>query len=275
MSGWLKGQADKLAWRYRHATAHRRPLPGAVVIGAQKAGTTSLYACLKQHPQLLASYTKEVHFFDGGLDRDVDNHALGPAWYRAHFPLAHDGQVAFEASPLYIFNPLVPRRMAGLIPEARLILMLRNPTERAISHYFHARRIGREPLGIMDALLNEEERLAPVLTNRDYKSDVFIHNSYQSRGRYRQQIERFLGHFPREQLLVLGSEEFFRDPERTLEQVFSFMGVAPECRIADLKPHNTARNRDRVEPEVYRHLDDHFQPHNQALYELLGRDFGW
>jgi len=275
---WVTTPALKLIWIYQQATWRSRSLPEFIIIGAQKSGTSSLFYYLNQHPQLLPSNKKEVHFFDGGLNHNTNNFKKGLVWYRAHFPLKRvisNRDRTFEASPLYIFNPLVPKRIFDLVPKVKLIAILRNPTERAISHYFHEKRAGRESLPIMEALLEEEKRLKSVIANEEYKSDIFIHYSYKSRGLYKEQIERFLNYFPWGQILILSSEEFFSEPEKTLRQVFEFVGVDREFKVKDLKPRNMGTNKSEVNPDVYRYLNDYFMNHNQALYTLLGKNFGW
>ncbi len=221
---------------------------------------------------------KEVHFFDGGLNPRVDNFKKGKPWYCSYFPLRNkmsDIQQTFEASPLYIFNPLAPQRIAHLIPEVKIIALLRNPTERAISHYFHVKRSGRERLPIEEALKKEESRLIPVIESEDYKSETFIHNSYKKRGIYKEQLERYFNFFPREQILVMSSEEFFAKPEQCLKRTFEFIGVDPEYKVADLTAKNVANNRSAVASNVYDYLDSFFMPHNRELYEMLGENFGW
>jgi hypothetical protein len=272
---WVKSFA---LWKYRQATWRNRPLPDFIIIGAQKCGTTSLYHFLAQHPQLTPSYVKEVHFFDGGPDPRIDNFRKGPAWYRAHFPLmktVSTRQKTFEASPMYIFNPLVPKRIADLVPEVKLIALLRDPTERAISHYFHERRKGREPLGIMEALQSEEARLGPVLGRQDYKNDIFGHQSYKSRGLYHDQLERYLHHFQRESFLLINSEKLLTEPQNSLRRIFEFVEVDAGVTIDDLQPRHVTRNRSKITPDVYEYLKDYFRTHNQALYELVGEDYGW
>ena len=269
----VKALARRLIWQYRRATWRSRSLPDFMIIGAQKSGTSSLYAYLCQHPQLLPSSKKEVHFFD-----NIDNFEKGQAWYRAHFPLRKNVSAhfkTFEASPLYFFHPLTPRRIFDLIPEVKLIAVLRNPTERAISQYFDENRRGHESMPIKEALQEEEKRLESVIKNKDYKNDSFIYHSYKSRGLYKQQIERFLKYFPWQQILVLSSEEFFSDPDNTLRQVFNFVGVDTEFKVKDLKPRNVSNNKNEVDPDVYRYLNNYFLPHNQALYELIGKRCGW
>ncbi len=265
-------------WPYRQASSWARVLPDFIIIGAQKSGTSSLYSYLAQHPQLLPSLGKEVHFFDGGMHPRVDSFEKGQAWYRAHFALKkHLGmhRKAFEASPLYLFNPLAPKRIADLVPNAKLVAILRNPTERAISHYFHEKAKGRESLPIMDALHAEERRLAPAIAESDYKRDAFRNHSYKARGLYKVQIERYLNYFPMDNLLVTSSEAFFAEPASFLRRVFGFVGVDARCAISDLRPRNVATNKSKVEPAVYEYLNDYFRAPNEALYELIGEDYGW
>jgi len=269
---------NPIAWVYREATWQDRPLPDFIVIGAQKSGTSSLHAYLKQHPQIISAVKKEVHFFDGGLLPERDNFLKGQRWYRAHFPKKNkisSNQKVFEASPLYIFNPQVPKRIADLIPHVKLIAVLRNPTERAISHYFHERRKGRESLPIMDAMRAEEDRLKPILDRQDYKNRVFIHFSYKSRGRYSEQINRFINFFPLNQMLFLSSDELFTETHKALRRIFNFIDVDADFVIPDLQPRGISTNRTQVGEEVYKYLNDYFMPYNQDLYRIINYDFGW
>jgi hypothetical protein len=278
MQRFLNRRVRKLSFRYRQLTWEKRVLPDFIIIGAQKAGTSSLFFYLSQHPQLVPSWTKEVHFFDGGLNPRRDNFAKGEAWYRAHFPLRKNisaEQRTFEASPIYIFNPLAPERISDLVPDVKMIALLRNPTDRAISQYFQEKRKNREPLGIDEALKQEEKRLEPVIKDRDYKNDIFIRHSYKTRGLYKEQLERCLNYFPRQQILIINSEEFFTDPNNTLRHVFEFVGVDPGFTVKNLTPRNVSRNKNPVASEVYDYLNSYFLPHNQALYELVGRNYGW
>ncbi len=257
--------------KWRRATARWRALPGFIVFGAMKSGTTSLLHYLSQHPHVFASYKKEVHFFDL-------NYRQGVEWYRSFFPLRRTlgpGDAAGEASPLYIFHPPAPERIHRLLPEVRLVALLRNPVERAISQYFHEVRKGRETLDPMEALAREEERMRPALQRADFNSTEFIHCSYKSRGRYAEQIARYLEFFPREQLLVRSSEQFFREPSRVLDEVFRFIGVDADFRARDLEPRNVSSNRTRVDDRVYSYLNEYYRDENETLQNLLGLDFGW
>src|SRR6187200_1451927 len=144
--------ARSAIWAYGTATARGRPLPDFLVIGAQKAGTTALYAYLRWHPGITGPSWKEVSFFDRHWWR-------GEAWYRGQFPLRAGGRLVGEASPSYLFHPLAPERARSLVPDAKLIALVRNPVDRAYSQYQHAVALGREPLSFEDALAAEDERL--------------------------------------------------------------------------------------------------------------------
>lgn len=261
---------------YRLATARWRALPDAIIIGGQKCGTTSLFHYLRQHPQLVASYAKEVHYFDGGATPDRDDYGRGERWYRSSFPMqssVQPGQVVFEGSPRYLFDPDVPPRIAELLPGSRLVVLLRHPTDRAISHYYHVRQRGQEPLELPAALAAEEARLADP-DPRTRRANAVYH-SYQARGRYAEQLRRYLEHFDREQLLVVQSERLFTEPEQVLGEVHRFLGVDPGFETPDLRRWNVGALHKDVGLDTYQQLDEHFAPHNEDLYELLGVRYDW
>jgi len=263
----------KISWQYRLVTWRGRALPDFIIIGAMKSGTTSLFYYLSQHPQLYPSFSKEIHFFDNS-----DRFAKGEAFYRAYFPLNDEMSIdtrTYEASPRYIFDPHAPKRIFDIVPKVKLIAVLRNPTERAISHYFHNERRNREPLSIDKAMLEEEGRLEQAINAHEYNSKAFIHYSYKRRGLYKEQIERYLNYFSLQQILVFSSEELFSQPDICLRRIFDFVGVESEFKVKKLAPVHVGSNRSKVDPAIYEYLNDYFEPHNQALYELLGNNFGW
>jgi Sulfotransferase domain len=281
---WLGGLAARDARMFvRRLGAGGRVLPDFLVIGAQKSGTSSLFRYLDQHPQVHGSLPKEVHYFSGGLDPAVDAYALGERWYRAHFPKRSEmkaGMRAFEATPLYLLHPHAARRIHALMPEVKLVAVLRNPTDRALSHYFHNvrdndRRTFREELGPAEAMAAEEERLAPILAAGDYRNELYRIATYKARGRYLDQLRPYLELFPRENLLVLSAEDLFDDPAGQMARLADFLGIDRALGRADFRPMNVGGNRESVDPGVREELDAYFAPHNRALAEALGRDFGW
>ncbi len=254
----------------------RRALPSWLIVGAARAGTTSLYDAIVQHPRIRPALTKEVSFFSHHFTR-------GERWYRAHFPSEASlagGLIAGEASPAYIFHPLAPARIASLLPNVRLIALLRDPVRCAVSLHSFVRSLRFETLPLAEALRREEERIGPVLKalGSDENADIrpLVRFSYKSRGIYVDQIKRLHAHFPKERVLILKSEDFFAEPSAVLRQVFDFIGVDPDFRPPDLSPQNTGLYESGgAPPEVMAELKAFFAPHNARLYEYLGRDFGW
>lgn len=237
-----------------------------------------MFYYLAEHPQIMKCFRKQVDYFDGGLDPIIDTFTKGQQWYRAHFPFTKrlgSRSVTGEASPFYMFSPLAPGRIFSLIPSAKLIAILRNPTERAISHYFHEKRRHRESLPIMKALQEEEKRTEVAWLNNDFKNHNFIYCSYKGRGLYKEQLERYFRYFSRDQFLILSSEEFFHEPANTLSKVFHFLGVDSNFKVPDLEPRNVATNKTEVAPEVYDYLNSYFMQPNHELCQLIGKDFGW
>ena len=262
------------------ATSGWRVIPDYLIIGAARSGTTSLWFYLANHPAVGRSLTKEVHYFS-------TNYAKGWSWYRGHFPTklykAYVERrfglplITGDASPYYVFHPLAPRRIARALPRVKMILMLRDPVERAYSHYKHEVFIGAETLSFEEAIEREPERLEGeeerILADPSYQGFNHQHFSYLARGLYAEQLETWFSLFPRERFLIISSEEFFADPGRGFNEVLSFLGLAPW----DLGtyPKYNARERSSMAPETRRRLQDYFAKPNQELYELMGRDFGW
>jgi hypothetical protein len=265
--------------RFRLLTAAVRLLPDFIIIGAQKAGTSSLYRYLADHPLIEPAVAKEVHYFDWHFHR-------GASWYRAHFPTVAarwrsrmQGRplLTGEASPYYLFHPHAPQRVKALVPGAKLIVLLRDPVERTISAYHHQVRAGTESLSIAEALARESDRLSEDIARLavDASHRGFAHRrfSYMARSVYAGQLEAWLRLFPREQLLILRSEDFFERPADVFAAVLQYLGL-PAARTARF-PRFNAAEYDDVDPAVRAELTRYFAPHNQRLYTLLGRDFGW
>lgn len=257
---------------FRRVTARWRALPDFVIIGAQRCGTTSLYNYVADHPGVASAFMKETHFFDLHFSK-------GLGWYRAHFPLAshRPRQIIGEATPYYLYYPHAARRVRAAMPGAKLIVLLRNPIDRAYSHYNHEVSMGAESLSFEDALAREESVLpaetARVVADEGYRSYAHFHYSYLARGIYADQLEPWTSLFPREELLVIRSEDFYADPATVVGQVFGFLGL-PAWASGVYKKYNLAHYVD-MNPATRERLAAFYRPHNLRLYKNLGKDFGW
>jgi hypothetical protein len=264
----------------RRLTSALRALPDFLIIGGQRCGTTSFYNQITRHPTVARAFRKEVHFFDQAYGR-------GAGWYRSNFPLRLGQGIAGrvrgtkaltgEASPYYIFHPHAARRAARLVPRARILVLVRNPVDRAHSHYHHEFRLGAETLPFAEALETEARRLdgeeQRMLEDETYVSFNHQHFSYVARGRYVDQIERWLAVFPREQVLVLASEDFYADPPGMVGRTLEFLGL-PAWQPAGRRRDNEGRYGG-LDSGLRRELAQRFTADNRRLYALLGRDLGW
>jgi len=211
-------------------------LPNFIICGTQKGGTTSLYNYLKEHPQIYLPPKKEIHFFDLYFKRSIE-------WYRKHFIGAESQRFKAigEATPSYMYLEEVAERIHNTLPEVKLIFILRNPVDRAYSHYWHEVRLGYEWLSFEEAIKAEPERLA--------RGDIIsrLHYSYLDRGKYIIQIDRFRKYFSKDQMLIIIAEELWSNPEQVMRKVFEFLGVDPTFKSKTwYKKFNVGNKKPRI-----------------------------
>ncbi|MEM7741131.1 MAG: sulfotransferase [Pseudomonadota bacterium] len=204
----------------------QRPLPHFLIIGSQKAGTTSLFSWLCQHPQIIAPVSKELGYLE--TPRKAKKGADG---YRLFFRPITDRQITGEATPSYIFFPDTAATAHQICPDLKIIALLRHPKDRAISHYFHSKRMGAENEDMLRAFELEDERLAPAYDNyADDKSSLHAlrHFSYAARGRYTDLLAPWFTRFSPSNVMLVRSEHMFAHPQDVLAQVQRFLGVEGE-----------------------------------------------
>jgi hypothetical protein len=265
-------------------------LPNFLIVGAMKCGTSTLLGYMRQHREIHMA-PRELHFFD----RD-HHYRRGIGWYEKQFASGPQHRAIGEKTPAYCFVPQAAERIHRHLPDVKLIWILRDPVPRAYSNYWHFLRRGNERAGFADAItrgLQQEQRAG--------RSDCV----YLDKGRYAEQIRHFLRFFPREQMLFLRFEDFFRDPGFQLRPVFAFIGVSPDEAIdtqrrrntaslprsvslvrwsrtlfQDTLPHRLIQRINKGPPtgyppmpaEIRERLQHYYRPHNQYLAELLGWD---
>ena len=192
--------------------------PDFLGIGVQKGGTTTLHALLDQHPGVMLPSRKELQYFSLHFN-------LGQAWYCSQFASANSSQLLGEITPYYSFHPLAPQRIWSLCPEVKLILLFRDPVDRTLSHLFHSYRLGLESLPPIEALQAETARLlySTKKVLRGELNQSHQEHSYTSRSCYEVQLSRYEAFFPKEQILILRSEDLFCNPEHTWKDVQNFL----------------------------------------------------
>lgn len=253
-------------------TAGLRTVPDYLIVGAQRCGTTTLQDLISSHPQVRAPFLRKgIHYFDTGFQR-------GESWYRSQFPYRrHGDRITGEASPYYLYHPLVPGRVAALMPDVKIIALLRDPVDRAISHYKHEVRRGFEQLELEEAMQQEEARLAGeedrMASDPAYFSFTHQHFSYQARGLYADQLQRYRHYFPSASILAVESEALWTDPEPVLKSVFDFLDLEPW--MPPSVPHLNATAPSAAPEPVRAVLAERFADSNRRLVAGWGLGGRW
>ena len=266
----------KYVFLKRHAyglTNTIRVLPDFFVIGVVRSGTTSMYHYLDQHPSIVKSAYDEIGFFD-------DNFRLGWSWYRSLFPTRMKKEkikeetgnfLTFDDTPFYIYNEIVAKRIREFFPNGKIIVLLRNPIDRAYSNYILGVRRGDEKRSFEEAVLEEMEHIKQY---SEIQIDEFLSQSYLGRGLYALQLEIWFRYFKRENILIIKSEDFSKNTQRIMEQVFRFLDL-PNFKIKKLKKLSNVWEYPNMEKKTRDLLREFFRPYNEKLYDMLKIDYNW
>jgi len=265
-----------IIWKAKILLGKTCSVPNFIIIGAQRCGTTSLFESLMESPYILKPVRKEIHFFD-------INYKKGYKWYLNQFPHIRDeNYLTGEATPYYFYHPAVPLRVYDFCKimnkEIKFILLLRNPIDRAISHYKFNRIRGIETLSFEDAIKAEPQRIggedSKLINNHHYYSFNHQKFSYLSRGIYVEQLKRWLNFFPLEKFLVISSEDFFKEPQTIINLICKFLNCEP-YELRNIKKFNKSHINLSVSSQMRRELSKYFLPYNKQLFELIGKEFDW
>jgi hypothetical protein len=248
-----------------------RVLPDLIVIGVVRSGTTSLYHYLSQHPSIVKSAYDELGYFDS-------NYKLGLNWYKSFFPSIFEKKkviqknkkfMTYDVTPFYIYHEKAPQRIHQILPNSKLILILRNPVDRSYSNYF----LGNQKKKFEEIIADEKKILNKINKNNVDKYYNFVHTSMLARGFYAEQLENWYKIFSKDQILIIKSEEFATETNKIMNNIFDFLEL-PQYNI----PDNSKKNKIHYEPmkkETRDDLIEFFRPYNEKLYSLVGRNFNW
>ena len=257
---------------YMLSTARFRKLPDFIIVGVQKSGTTSLFKDLENHKNIKFNNNKEIHFFDR-------HYSKGISWYRSWFPFKIDRRLTGEATPSYIFYPNVIKRMKLYLPKVKLILILRNPVDRAYSHFQMEKRKFRENLSFEEAIKHERLNLsslyAQVLENDDkHANERLINKSYLSRGLYADQIKILFDYYDKSKILIIESENFKNNKMTTLNEVCDFLGIDYFKKYQLIKNQNV-HSYPPISEKTKELLKRYYTKPNKILYKLIKSKFNW
>jgi len=271
----IKRIQNKLAYYRRFRK--RGSVPDFLIIGAHKAGTTSLYNYIATYGRnFLPPEQKELYFF-------TEHYQKGLNYYSSFFPRKSEDEITGEATPDYLFFHKTPKRVKEALGNIKFVVLMRDPIDRLLSHYNFMNHTDKtrafDPEPIHKAVRNEKNWFdladdSPVDFNFCYK-----YYSYKSRGVYHKQLKRWFRYFPEDHFLILDFDTFVSKTKEVLEQVFKFLGIEaknPGTKSQTFPVYNKNLNRENdFDPETRKYLENFFDPHNEALYELIGERFNW
>lgn len=268
--------------KYCFATGWLHTLPDYLIIGFAKCGTTSLHEYLIQHPSIFPPLGKEIDYFDRLYTRGLN-------WYKAKFPLKtkkffvknvmKKDFITGEATPRYMEHPHALMRIKNTIPNSKFIILVRNPIERAFSHYNMNLRNGYEYRSFEDAIKHEEKRIQgrydKMEKNENFYSWDYDLFAYLQHGIYIKRLKKWLEIFPKKQFLILQSEEFLEHPDSIYYQTLKFLNL-PKWEPTGYQLFKKREYIDKkIDPKIRKELQSYFQPFNEELYKLLGKNFRW
>ena len=259
---------------WRGLTADIRMDPTFILCGVMRSGTTSFFNYLSQHPQIIPPIYKEIFFFDKFFQKSM-------RWYKAHFPLKWRAEnrdfISGEATPYYIFHPLAMKRIQSIYPDIKLFILLRDPVDRAFSHYNLSIKNGHENREFIESIENEiqviERENQKILETPGYYSYVHQRHSYLSRGLYYDQLVNVYDLFDKNQVKVLIAEEMYEDPESVFFDALNFLEL-PLIELEEYQVYNKTTYTGR-DIEIENKLIDFYSESNTKLEKLLGMTLPW
>ena len=263
---------------YRNLTSSSRVLPDFIIIGAGRAGTTALYTYLIQHPSIITASTDndepvaDLHFFEYMISDKI-------SWYKSHFPRkSKNSFVTGEFTSTYMYHKNVPERIFNLIPKIKLIVILRNPIDKAYSTYNQQSHFNEVTSSFEETIKAEFARIDLnknhiEYTNNNPNFDNYVEYNIIRHGIYFNYLEKWFKIFPKKQIFVVDSNELENFPQQTLNKVFEFLNLSPH-EIPNLAKVNVGKYSPMTE-STRESLIEFYKPHNAKLNNLLGTNFDW
>lgn len=266
---------------FNRMTGFGRVLPDFLMIGVPRGGTTSLYNYLLESPNIFSPLWKEISYFSDHYDK-------GSTWYRHHFPTTLQKyyfqkakRVKFltgEASSIYLYHPLAPKRIKYTVPNVKMIALLRNPVDRAHSHYWQSIRKKRETHSFEEEI-TKQMKIEPKdyyesFSFKDASTKNDFLNQYLAGGIYVEGIKRYFQVFSKNQILILKSEDLYDNLQIIVKNIAKFLEI-PNWKINNNIKYNYNKEQPQMDNSMRKLLADYFKPHNEKLYKYLGTDLGW
>jgi len=260
---------NKLIFFFRKTLSFNRMEPSFIIIGEARCGTTSLFNYISQNDKVLPPVKKEIHFFDYKFHKKK-------GWYKSFFPFVKEGKITGEATPYYFSHPKAAKRIKETYPDIKVILVLRNPIDRAISSFYKQRDLKIEPIESIEKAIDiEEDRLKDSMKNMSTNSDYdFNHKNYAyaKRGLYYENLERWKSLFDEDQMLIFEFEELFGNIDVNYDKVIEFLNI--DKQNISFRHFNKG-TYDNIDAEFRMKLSSYFDESNQKLYKMLKSNYNW
>ncbi|RDV28138.1 sulfotransferase [Alteromonas aestuariivivens] len=256
----------RLLWHVKRKLKEFLPFPytvNFVIAGTQKGGTSALDAYLREHPQICMAAKKELHFFD--RDAWFCHGRPNYARYHSWFSPKPGHMILGESTPIYMYWAPAAKRIQRYNPDMKLLIVLRNPIDRAYSHWNMECARKRESLPFWEAITREKERCAEA---QPRQHRIY---SYVDRGFYAQQIQHLWRYFPKQQVLVIKNEDLRESPNQTLSLVSDFLGITPQV-TAQVKNVHSRPYQSNITDREREYLAHLYAPDIHLLEKSLGWD---
>ncbi|MGB3404819.1 MAG: tetratricopeptide repeat protein [Microcoleaceae cyanobacterium] len=249
--------------------------PNFLIIGVMKCGTTALYDYIIQHPKVISSVVKEIN--TDGLAQKSQKFKINRDYYLSFFPPIPENSdyITGEASPTYIHVSNTPKLVSNYFPHAKIMVILRNPVKRLISQYHFFVKKSKE-MRSLEQILESEFKILSKEKDFHKITDEYARTNrwFLAHGLYVYFLEKWMSIIPKEQFLIVKSEDLSQSPATVMSQVFQFLDV-PEYDSIQFPQKNKGTYSSKINPDLLARLQDFYRPHNQRLEEFLGRKFDW
>lgn len=246
--------------------------PTVFIIGAQKAGTTSLIMQLSKHPDVVMPRQKELYYFS-----DINFYRKGEKWYLKQFNNPTSGSsIQVDASANYFESIAAASRLKNFCPNAKIIVLLRDPVQRAYSHYKMSVKYGFEKSSFKKAIALEEDRLKYSQAHyipKQHHDYMFQRLGYRSKGVYSKFLQKWLEVFKREQIHIIQSESYFENPQKHYNEILEFLDLEQHT-LLDVEARNTG-NPKEISMKAYTDLHKFYKPYNELLFDMIGERYDW
>jgi len=243
----------------------RIKLPSFIIIGTIKGGTSGLYWSMCKHPKIQPAKKKELVYFQSGrYKKDLDD-------YRSSFNPCAEDEITGESTPSYILHEKVAQRIKKSLPNVKLLVLLRNPITRAYSQYYHAvRNYKRETYPMLESFdVMVKREMTKIATYPKHMGKDLL-----KRGVYIDQLKIWYKYFPKEQIKIIKSEDYFNNPNKVLDEVFVFLGLEPYS-VKEIINQDKRIYPNPMSLKMKKKLKKYYTRYNKQLYKLIGRNMEW